>query len=80
MWLWLGDPGGVLRVVLLVLLVLSVGGLIVWIVLYGVMFDMVVFNGRIVRFGKIAVWIAAGVALIGLIGGLLVRFLRWVFT
>ena len=83
-WLWLGDPGGVLRVVLLVLLVLSVGGLIFWIgwiVLHGVIGVIV----DRVESDTVGRWILGGCLLIGwllglLVLGLLVGVLWWVLT
>lgn len=82
-WLWLGDPGGVLRLVLLILLVLSVGGLIFWIgwiVLYGVMGVIVdrVESDTVGRWG-VGGWLLIGwllgLLVLGLLGGVLWRVL-----
>lgn len=74
-WLWLGDPQGVLRIVLLVLLTLGAGGLLLTLGGGGltVIFDL---GWRIVWFGACVAWFVWLICLMLLLGIMLLSFLR----
>lgn len=77
LWLWQGDPQGLLRIVLLVLLTLGAAGLLLTLGGGGLIaiFNLVL-GGRIVRFGAGVAWFVWLICIVLLLGVMFFSFLR----